>query len=123
MTVDAISTKTGLKGIQTVVNTMIERGIIIISEKLVERYRAKRENYVEPTFDRNGIPDAFEQVKGAKKQETLLLALIEMCHLQRPGEPRAEVSRAALLGRSGCTGTILLALVKKGLVNIYIRKR
>ena len=119
MTVDAISTKTGLKGIQTVVNTMIERGIIIISEKLVERYRAKRENYVEPTFDRNGIPDAFEQVKGAKKQETLLLALIEMCHLQRPGEPRAEVSRAALLGRSGCTGTILLALVKKGLVNIY----
>lgn len=119
MTVDAISTKTGLKGIQTVVNSMIEHGIIIISEKLVERYRAKRENYVEPTFDRNGIAGAFEKVKGAKKQETLLLALIEMSHLQRPGETQAEVSRAALLERSGCTGAILLALVKKGLVNIY----
>ncbi|MDE6449248.1 MAG: primosomal protein N', partial [Muribaculaceae bacterium] len=48
LTIDAISTKTGLKGVQAVVNRMIERGIIIISEKLVERYRAKREPYVVP---------------------------------------------------------------------------
>lgn len=119
MTVDAISSKTGLKGLQTVVNSMIERGIIIISEKLIERYRAMRVTYVRPAFDRDGMSEAFARVKGARRQETLLLALVELSRLQRPGEPRAEVPRTILLERAGCTGAILLELVKKGLVIIY----
>ena len=120
MTVDAIAAKTGLKGIQGTVNRMIERGIIIISEKLVERYRAKREPYVAPEFDRTGISQAFALVKGAKKQETLLLALIEMTKLQHAMTGlRPEISRAALLERAGCTTSILKELEKKGLVRQY----
>lgn len=120
LTIDAISTKTGLKGVQAVVNRMIERGIIIISEKLVERYRAKREPYVVPQFDHNGLQEAFTLVKGAKKQETLLLALIEMTRLQHPSpEVTPEVSRAALLARADCSASILKELEKKGLVTQY----
>lgn len=119
LAIDAISTKTGLKGIQHTVSSMIERGIIIISEKLVERYRAKRENYVEATFGPDQMSEAFEKVKGAKKQETLLLALIELSHIQRRDTPRAEVSRAALLERADCTGAILNIIVKKGLARVY----
>jgi len=119
MTIESVSTRTGLKGVQSVINSMIERGIIIISEKLVERYRAKLESYVEPMFDRNGIQTAFQKVKGARKQESLLLALVEMSRMQRPAGERSEVSRTALLERAGCTGAILLVLVKKGLVKIY----
>ncbi|MDE5635671.1 MAG: primosomal protein N', partial [Muribaculaceae bacterium] len=120
LTIDAISTKTGLKGVQAVVNRMIERGIIIISEKLVERYRAKREPYVVPQFDHNGLQEAFTLVKGAKKQETLLLALIEMTRLQHPSpESPREVSRAALLARADCSASILKELEKKGLVSQY----
>ena len=124
LTIDAISTKTGLKGVQAVVNRMIERGIIIISEKLVERYRAKREPYVVPQFDHNGLQEAFTLVKGAKKQETLLLALIEMTRLQHPSpevprEVPREVSRAALLARADCSASILKELEKKGLVTQY----
>lgn len=116
MTIDALSAKTGLKGLQGTVNTMIERGVIIISEKLVERYRAKVESYVAPTFDLTDTRHAFEQVKGARKQETMLLALIE---LTRGAGQQPEVSRAALLERSAGTGAILSALVKKGLVKVY----
>lgn len=118
LTADAISSKTGLKGMQSLLSSMIDRGIIIISEKLVERYRAKLETYVRPTFDRNGIHAAFDAVKGAKKQETLLLALIEATGLQRRNEP-GEVLRNILLERADCTGAILQALLKKGLVSIY----
>ncbi len=118
LSVAGIESKTGFTGIQRVLNSMIERGIIIISEKLVERYRAKREAYVSPAFDREGIPAAFEAVKGARKQETLLLALIETTGLQRDGKP-GEVPRTILLERADCTGAILLALEKKGLVNLY----
>lgn len=122
LTVDGISSKTGLKGIQPVINSMIERGIIIISEKLVERYRPKRENYVRPLFDKNGLNDAFAKVKGARKQETLLLALIDMTHLSRPADEHTEVSRASLLERADCTGPILQALVKKGIAEIYSKE-
>ena len=118
MTADTIASKTGLKGMQNLLNGMIERGIIIISEKLVERYRAKLETYVKPTFDRNGIQAAFEAVKGARKQETLLLALIESTEVQRRSEP-GEVLRSSLLERADCTGAILQALLKKELVTIY----
>lgn len=118
LNVTGIESKTGFTGIQRVLNTMIERGIIIISEKLVERYRAKRETYVKPAFDHVGIKAAFEAVRGARKQETLLLALLDTTGLQRDGNP-GEISRATLLGRADCTGATLLALEKKGLVNIY----
>ncbi len=117
LTIDAIEKKTGLKNIHRTIDRLIDHGIVIISEKLVERYRSRKENYVRPTFGRGDLQKAFELVKGAKKQETMLLALIELTGIAR-GENR-EVSRAALLERSAATSAILLSLVKKGLVEIY----
>ncbi|MDE6450413.1 MAG: primosomal protein N', partial [Muribaculaceae bacterium] len=76
--------------------------------------------YVVPQFDHNGLQEAFTLVKGAKKQETLLLALIEMTRLQHPSpEVTPEVSRAALLARADCSASILKELEKKGLVTQY----
>lgn len=119
MAVDAIASKTGLKGVQTTVNDLIDRGVVIVSEKLVERYRPKRISCVEPMFDKDTFAEAFAKVKGAPKQETLLLALVEMSGLNRPAAQRREVTRTDLLERSGCTGAILLALEKKGLLKFY----
>lgn len=101
MPIDTIASSTGLKGVQSVVNSLIERGILIVSEKLVERYRPKRISCVAPAFDRIGFAEAFAKVKGAPKQETLLLALVEMSGLQRPESERREVTRADLLDRAG----------------------
>ena len=117
LSIDAISTKTGLKNLHPAINTLIERGIVIISEKLVERYRPKLELYVKPAFDRHSITGAFEQVKGAKKQETLLLALIELSGAQRADIP-AEVNRTTLLERANCTPSILKALVDKNIATV-----
>lgn len=119
LTIDSISSKLGLKNVHATVNGMLQRGYLIVSEKLVERYHAKKEVYVMATFDMDNVNDVFAKVKGAPKQETLLLALIELLRAKtKNGEP-AEVSRAALLERSGATTALLQALAKKDIVSVY----
>lgn len=118
LTVAEIVKRLDQKGIAPLVNRLIERGVLIISEKLVERYRTKKESYVavvDPTP--GGIAAAFAAVKGANKQETLLLALMELSGVQR-GE-KTEVRREELLKRSGVSPAILRAVESKGVVRVY----
>lgn len=120
MTPAEIEKKTGFKNVAALIGRLIERGAVMVSEKLVERYRPKKETYVglaAPYDDAGTIHAAFDKVKGAKKQETLLLAMIEMSRITR-GETR-EVSRAALLDRSGVSTAVLSELVRKGILRQY----
>ena len=118
LNIAAIASKTGLKNLHSTVNALIERGVVIVSEKLIERYRPKRELYVSPTFTRDEMPSAFERVKGARKQETLLLALIEMT--QKPDSRTfGEIPRATLLERADCTPAVLKALVDKEIATVF----
>ncbi|MBQ7042853.1 MAG: primosomal protein N' [Muribaculaceae bacterium] len=122
MTPAEIEKKTGFKNVEAVVSHLLEREAIIISEKLVERYRSRKETYVKLTAiqgDNNAIHVAFEKVKGAKKQETTLLALIELSGFTQKATPLKEVSRQELLERSGTTPAIVKAMADKGIVEIY----
>ena len=117
LSVNAIASKIDGKGVPSVVNGMIERGILIISEKLVERYHVKRATYVAVNVTREELPEAFAMVKGAKKQETLLLAMLELSGFQRGCS--MEVSRDQLLERAGVSPAILSAIEKKGILRTY----
>lgn len=115
-----IEKRTGLSGIGHTVSKLLERGAVMVSERLVERYRSKKIVCVE-LVGRPGDEDwtrkAFESVKGAKKQEMALLALMELSGFVR-GEEK-EVTRDQLLERSGVTSAIIKALEIKGFVRIY----
>ena len=100
MSVKMIADRIDKRGVAAAVNRLVDRGVLIISEKLVERYRPKFEQYVRPLFSRDEVATAFEKVKGARKQETMLLGLLELSGYGR-GES-GEVRRAALLERTGC---------------------
>lgn len=117
MTVTDIVNKVNGSGVAAMVNRMVERGALIISEKLVERYRVKHEPYVAVNVTREELPEAFAQVRGARKQEALLLAMLEMSGFQRGGA--GEVKCAALLERAGVSPSILSALEKKGILRSY----
>lgn len=119
LTIDEIENKSGLKRVAQTINSMLEKGIVIISEKIIERYRAIKESYVRPLFTHDEINQAFTIVKSARKQETLLMALIELSGINRRSETPKEVKKDALLERAGVTAPILNAIVKKGLVEIY----
>ena len=117
-----IEKKTGFKNSLNIINHLISIGAVIVSEKLIERYRSKKETYIKLTAepgDSEGLHKAFDAVKGAKKQETLLLALIEMSGFTRKGAENLEVSRAQLLERTGVTTAIISALAKKGIIEVY----
>lgn len=122
MTPAEIEKKTGFRNVELIVSRLLEKGAVIISEKLVERYRSRRETYVKATInhnDTNAIHEAFNAVKGAKKQEQALLALMELSGFTRRDREPSEVTRTQLLERSGVTTAIINALEKKGLVEIY----
>ncbi|MCM1336546.1 MAG: primosomal protein N' [Candidatus Amulumruptor caecigallinarius] len=122
MTTAEIAKQAGLKSVGGVVTRLLEKGAVIISERLVERYRVKRETYVRvaaPAGDLPALRALFAAVSGAPKQERALQTLIEMSGFTRGGSEPVEVSRAALLERSGVTGPILLAMEKKGVVELY----
>lgn len=122
MTPTEIEKKTGFKNIVALANRLLEKEAIIISEKLVERYTSRKETYVKILADRNNsieIEKLFTAVKGAKKQETALLALIELSAFARHSEPIKEVTRDEVTQRSGVTNSIIKAMADKGIVEIY----
>lgn len=120
-----IEKATGFKSLPALMNRMAEKGAAIISESLVERYRAKKEKCVRVAFERGNdeaLREAFDKVKGAKKQETLLLTLLQMSAFTHKGSAVAEVSQEELLNKSGASTTILKSLVDKGIVERYTRE-
>lgn len=122
MTPSEIEKKTGFKNVEAIVSRLLEREAIIISEKLVERYRSRKEAYVRLNIkpgDNEAMHRAFDKVHNAKKQETALLALIELTRFNRATTQPKEVTRAELLERSGVTTPILKALADKGIIEIY----
>lgn len=115
-----IEKKTGFKNCIDIINRLLSYNAVIISEKLIERYRSKKETYVRIALPHNNneeIHNAFNAVKGAKKQETVLLALLEMSGFYR--NEQHEITRAQLIERTGTTSTIISALAKKGIIEVY----
>lgn len=105
---------------------LIDAGIVVVSEKLVERYRVVKEQFVEVAGTRGDKGDharLFAMVKGAPKQEKMLMALLEMSGWMQPATALREVSKKALLERTALTSTILKGLVQKGAVVIKEKEK
>lgn len=117
-----IQKSAGLKRVPQTVARLMEKGAVIISERLVERYRVKHETYVRPACpqgDMTRLRELFAAVSGAPKQEKALQMLIELSGLTRRGEEMAEIPRSTLAEKAGVSLPIINALEKKGVVEIY----
>ena len=114
---DTLRTKTDAKA--AAITRLVDRGLLCISEKLVERYRAVKREYVRPTIKPEGIPQAFETVKRSKKQEEALTALIALSGLYKSDTPLAEVPLEILMERADVSRPIIKALADKKLCELY----
>ncbi|MCC8120070.1 MAG: primosomal protein N' [Bacteroidales bacterium] len=120
-----IEKETGFKSIPVLMQKMVEKGAAIISETLVEKFRAKKEKCVRVAFKRGddeAMQAAFAAVKGAPKQEKLLMTLLQLSQFNNRNKLVTEVPQTLLLERSGVTSTILKAMVDKGLIERYTRE-
>ena len=101
-----------------VIKRLIEKNVCFIWEKLNERYKTKKENYVilNPQFDNDeSMSTILNEWKGAPKQMELLLSFL---HLQKT---EGEVTQTALLKKSGATPAQLKGLSDKNI--LIVEKR
>jgi primosomal protein N' (replication factor Y) len=108
------------RSLEGILSRLIERGVVVISEKIVERYRTLKQTMVRLPEAAADLPEwrvqAFQTVKGAKKQEQLLLAM-----LQLSANGAKAVLKSELLERSGCSSAILAVLREKRLVEVFTK--
>lgn len=121
MTVSAIVKKIDKRGTTATANRLLSRGVLIVSEKLVERYVTKKQTCLRVA---SGITEAeaFSRIGQARKQETLLLTLLAL-QRSRDGKPSAGLPRhiikSELLERAEVTSSIASAMIKKGILEQY----
>ncbi len=121
MTVQELEKESGLRNIMPTLRGLLECEAVFVSEQIKAQYKPKTEAYIRLTFapgDDIALRRAFEQVKQAKKQETMLLSFLDVSQFMQRGKLR-EVSRKSLLERSGVSSAVLGAMVEKGIFEPY----
>ncbi len=121
----ALEKATGFRNMPALVQRMVAKGVVIVSENLVDRYCAKKEKLVRIAFERysdRALQDAFVAVRQAKKQEAMLQTLLHLSAFTVQGRDEQPVLQSDLLDRSGAPITVLKALEDKGLVQRYTRE-
>ena len=119
MTLAELDKAMGFGNVGAVTSRLVERGAVMVSEKLVERYHARRESYVTMDIDRNdqqALHKAFDTVSGAPRQEKALMTLLELSGFMQRAAPLRDVTKKELMERSGVSAAIIGALEKRGIV-------
>lgn len=120
--VSEIEEDTGIKNAGNLINVMLREGILEVSERIIERYRPKKETMVRITLTRNdhdGLHAAMDSLSRTRKGERMLLAYLDKSGWLNRSKPLREVSKKELLETSGCTPGVLKTLVDKGILEIY----
>ena len=116
-----IAKATGFKTVERNVSHLLELDAMHVSERVIDNYRPKTEACVRLTIardDEQSMHQFFDQLKRAPKQESLLLAYLDMSRWLQGGELR-EVSKENLLKRAGASNAVLHEAVKRGILEIY----
>ena len=98
MTVDDIGKAIGLQKMMPILNTMVERGIIIVDEELRQRFVPRTSSYISfsPEYQDpasvKALFDSLEQKKNTQKQVDVLMKYIQMSQMGT-----LPVSKRALL--------------------------
>lgn len=126
MSVKKLGREIGSKHIASLANRLIEKGAVIISEKLSERFRPLRRYFVRMAFDRSDAEArirAFEEVKRAPRQQQALVALMQLSGFMQITQPVKEVTRTELQEVADVTLPVLHELERKKIIEIYWREQ
>lgn len=121
MKISEIEGETGYKNVASLVNRLMEAGIVEIDEKVVERYRAKKTTYVRLAFERGNsdrLHECFGLVTRSRQQEKALIAYLDLSGWMSPTGDLKDVERDKLLEVSGISPAVLRALVDKGIMQV-----
>lgn len=120
-TLSDLETKTKIKNVTSLLHPFLETGLIEVNEKVNERYRPKTERYIRLTIqpgDNDALHNFFNLTTRSRKQEQTLIAYLDLSRFMNSATPN-EVSREALLAKSGANPGILKAMIDKGIFEEY----
>jgi primosomal protein N' (replication factor Y) (superfamily II helicase) len=114
--ISEVSKIIGQQKIIPIVNTLIEKGIILMKEELPEKYKPKKEVFIRlrEEYEENEakLKELFDHLETkAHKQLDLLMAYIHLSHFG--SGDLLEVSRTALLKSANASSAALEGLIKK----------
>lgn len=122
--ISEIEAETKMKDTARIINSMLEHDLIGIDEKVVEKYKPKKESFVTICADReerDKVHGFFDLVRRSQQQERLLISWLDMSGwLVRNSELR-DVSRRQLLEATGATAATLKRMEEKGIFRMEKR--
>ena len=107
-----------IKNVTQIAGSMIDMGIIHIDEKIVERYHAKSETYIELNIERGdqeGLKEFFDKTHRSQYQEKALICWLDLSGWMQSNRPLLDVTRKQLLDLSGISAGILRSMIEKGI--------
>lgn len=118
MKISEIENELNIKDATRSVNALMLKGIVEISERVVERYRPKKITFVELTIDRSEMDtlhEFFDKVGRSRQQEQMLVAYLERSGWMHPQQTPKDVSREELLTITKSSPAVLRGLIDKGI--------
>ena len=107
-----------MKNVTQIAGSMLDMGIIHIDEKIVERYHAKSETYIELNIERGdqeGLKEFFDKTHRSQYQEKALICWLDLSGWMQSNRPLLDVTRKQLLDLSGISAGILRSMIEKGI--------
>jgi primosomal protein N' (replication factor Y) len=115
LSMDELSKTVGKKNILPNIKKLLDIGIVVIEEKLVNNYKSKYQSFItlHPDIDsEQKLGAMLASLKKARKQELLLLKYIELASPLDFASP-LEISKSELLDKSGVSESVYRFCEKK----------
>lgn len=115
----------GLCAVEAAVTRLVDAGILVTSESLVNRYRRRKVQMVNLTVargDREAMTAAFAAVRRSPGQEKALIAIVGMSGYSGAGPMQAVERKTLLEANPDITWEHVLALKRKKLVSVTTRE-
>lgn len=117
-TIQQINTLTKRANAYPVIKSLLDKGAVIVEEKITERYRPKTVSHVKVNMalhEPQKMEAAFEKLKKASKQIELMMLLLNELSFYS-AKPLESFAKKELLAKSNCTESVLKQLEKKGYI-------
>lgn len=108
-----------------VVTSLMNRGLVSVSEKVAERYNVVKRYYIRPLLvrhDKAALDAAFAALSRSKRREEAFVGLLALSNFNADTQPQVEVPLDVLRERTGVSRDVINGLVEKGLAEIYYKE-
>lgn len=116
LTVNDLVKLLGQKTVFPLMKSLFEKGFIVISEEIKERFKPKRKSFMKlhaDYQDEEGKRSLLDALNNAPKQQDAVLSYLQL------SKRDPEVSRQAIMEGAGCSAGVLSALIEKGVFEVH----